>query len=412
MRRTFGLPTLLCLISTVFALAGCGGGGSTGGNGSSEGSGVPTWTVMVYIAADNDLEEYAIADMNEMETIGSTSQVTVAVQLDRAPGHDSTNGNWTTTRRYYITADSDTATINSQLIEDLGELDMAAPETLADFIQWGMDTYPADHYLLVLWNHGRGWLTPYRTAMALERPIKAIHIDDTSQSEMSLAELTEAFQQVSRVDVVAFDACLMGMIEVAYSIQDYADIMVASEENVPAYGLPYDQVLSRLISDPGTSPSTLSMSIVDEYIDHYAGSSTLTCSAIILASLNEVVSAADGLASAIEANMGLVRADVRAAQRQAQSYDFDMLCYVDYKDIYDFARQIRSLADVAAVRSAAQNVMTAVNSAVLYERNSGALVAASYGISVYLPDPREMLTLYSDLTFAQDTRWDEFLTSY
>ena len=368
---------------------------------------------MVYLAADNDLETYAIADLNELEMVGSTSRVSVVAQLDRSPGYDSSNGDWTTTRRYYVTKDDDTSTINSELIQDMGELDMAAPGTLTDFVEWATETYPGDHYLLVLWDHGRGWRTRAMMATGMQRQIKAIHIDDTDGSEMSLAELSEAFLSIPRMDVVLFDACLMGMLEVAYSIRDYADMMVASEENVPMTGQPYDRILSRLTSDPGISPYSFSMVMVDEYIDHYASyDSTFTASAIFLSSIDDVASAADQLAGAISANMDEVRSDVRTAQQRTQHYDFDKSVYDDYKDLYDFARHVRQLVTNAEVQSAAKAVMDAVNGAVLYQRSSGHLVLDSYGISIYLPDPGYIPIQYSFIEFAQDTQWDEFLESY
>lgn len=85
------------------------------------------WTFMVYLDADNNLEQYGIEDFNEMEMAGSTSDVNIVVQFDRTPSYDTTNGDWTTTRRYYVTYDTDPQIINSTLIADLGELDMANP---------------------------------------------------------------------------------------------------------------------------------------------------------------------------------------------------------------------------------------------------------------------------------------------
>ena len=68
------------------------------------------------------------------------------------------NGNWETTRRYYITYDQTyPSTITSTPVEDLGELNMGDPQTLYDFIYWSMTNYPADKYFLILWDHGSGW---------------------------------------------------------------------------------------------------------------------------------------------------------------------------------------------------------------------------------------------------------------
>ena len=65
------------------------------------------WTILVFINGDNNLEGAGIDDINEMEKVGSTDDVNIIVEIDRTSGYDYSNGDWTTTRRYYITKDSD-----------------------------------------------------------------------------------------------------------------------------------------------------------------------------------------------------------------------------------------------------------------------------------------------------------------
>lgn len=110
------------------------------------------WTFLVFADGDNNLEGAAIDDLNEMEVAGSSDQVNIVVQLDRISGYDSSNGNWTTCKRFYVTKDSNgyDSTIVSTEIADLGERNMGDPATLVEFAQWGRDNYPAQHYALVL----------------------------------------------------------------------------------------------------------------------------------------------------------------------------------------------------------------------------------------------------------------------
>jgi len=122
-------------------------------------SGVKSWTFLVYLDADNNLEAAGIDDFNEMEQVGSTDDVNIVVQMDRISGYDTSNGDWTTCRRYYVDQDSDPAVINSTMVEDLGEVNMGDGQTLRQFIEWGVANYPAAQYAIVLWNHGGGWKT-------------------------------------------------------------------------------------------------------------------------------------------------------------------------------------------------------------------------------------------------------------
>ncbi len=114
----------------------------------------PPWNFLVYMSADNNLETAALADLNEMEMMGSTDQVTVFVLLDRSPYYDNSNGDWTGTRLYRVTRDfSGSTTITSELLEDYGELDMSDPATLRNFILYCHALRPAPFTCLTLWNH-------------------------------------------------------------------------------------------------------------------------------------------------------------------------------------------------------------------------------------------------------------------
>ncbi|GAG28789.1 unnamed protein product, partial [marine sediment metagenome] len=237
------------------------------------------WTVMVYLDADNNLESAGIDDINEMEIVGSTTDVNIVVQVDRIPysvlaanneGYldDISNSNWTTTRRYYITQDFDPYQISSDLKSDLGELNMGDPQTLIDFTSWAVTEYPAKKYLLVIWNHGGGFRSPAYTT-------RDIAWDDTSGGDkITMPELEYALSAISaqigkKIDIVGMDACLMAMTEVAYQIKDHTDILVASEENEPGDGWPYDTILGQLVVNPTTSPEQLATDIVDKYIYSY-----------------------------------------------------------------------------------------------------------------------------------------------
>ena len=111
--------------------------------------------------------------------VGSTSDVNIIVQMDRAPGYDNSNGNWTGTKRYRVTKDANTNTISSTAIQDLGEVNMGDPNSLTSFIQWASNAYPATNYALVLWDHGGGWqkkatFGPRQIAPAMKKDI-SIH---------------------------------------------------------------------------------------------------------------------------------------------------------------------------------------------------------------------------------------------
>jgi Clostripain family len=106
------------------------------------------WTVLVYFAADNDLDEEAIANLKMMKKVGSTNEVKIVAQLD-------SRGRGSTFR--FLLQDERSSLDEDVVDEPLPEINTGDPRELTDFIKWGMKEYPAQHTMLVLWGHGRGW---------------------------------------------------------------------------------------------------------------------------------------------------------------------------------------------------------------------------------------------------------------
>jgi hypothetical protein len=94
-----------------------------------------TWLVMLYQDADDKiLEQDIYVDLNEAERIGSDDRVHIVTQVDRFDAGYRGDGDWTTTKRFYVTQDGDLQRVGSQEVADLGEVNMSAGETLVDFV--------------------------------------------------------------------------------------------------------------------------------------------------------------------------------------------------------------------------------------------------------------------------------------
>ncbi|MBI2843787.1 MAG: hypothetical protein HYX78_10340 [Armatimonadetes bacterium] len=406
MKHRYLLSALALLIAAIAAIiAGCGGGSSGSATGTFErgtGGGDGSWTVLVYLNADNDLERFGIINFNQMEKVGSNARLNIVVQMDRSPGYDSSNGNWTSTRRYLVTKDGDLSAINSTLIEDIGEVDMGSPETLREFIQWGQQSYPATNYCLIIWNHGSGWRTAPQTITT-----KNVSFDDTSGTSISTVDLPYALASASpQIDLVAFDASLMQMTEVAYEMRNSATLLVGSEESPPGDGYVYDRWLAPLAASPGMSPRQLGTIIAQEYIKAYTNQYPVTQSLVQLSNVAAVAEAADDLAAAIIPHASTSAAALRTARTSAQAYAFDY-----YKDLLDYAGLVNQLVPDLAVSAAYSKLQTALSSAVLYEAHTGSEVQRSHGLSIYVPAPSEYLDRYEDIAFSRDypnwARWLE-----
>ena len=367
------------------------------------------WTVMVYLAADNNLESAGINDINEMEMVGSTTDVNIVVQVDRIPGYDISNSNWTNTRRYYITQDFDPVQINSQLKSDLGELNMGDPQTLIEFTNWATINYPAKKYLLAIWNHGGG----FRSVNLA----KDIAWDYTSGGDkITMPELEDALSMISaqmgkKVDIVGMDACFMAMTEVAYQIKDYADIMVTSEEVEPGDGWPYDTILSQLVSNPLISSEELAIDIVDKYIYSYPFDN-VTQSAIDLSYMDTLAGQLSNLALAIMSDSLTPKSKYISAAYNSQYYSQSPYSSEkEFIDLYDFCNKLLVYSNSSNVKNITLNIQQILNSAIINSNYNGVSVSGSKGLSIYFPYYSGYINIkYNDTNFARDTKWDEMLS--
>jgi len=372
------------------------------------------WTVMVYLDSDNNLESAGIDDINEMEMVGSSSDVNIVVQLDRIPYSvlasnnegfldDTSNGNWSNTRRYYITQDFDPYIINSPLKSNLGELNMGDSQTLIDFANWAITEYPAKKYLLVIWNHGGGF-----RSLNLA---KDIAWDDTNGGDkITMPELEYALSAINtqmgeKIDIVGMDACLMAMTEVAYQIKDYADILVASEESEPLDGWPYDTILGELVSNPLISSGQLAADIVDKYIFSYPFGN-VTQSAIDLTYMDTLAGQLSNLALEIKSDTVTPINNYVSAANSSQYYSDK-----DFIGLYDFCKKVLIYSSSTAVKNIALNIQQTLNYAVIKSGYSGGYVSSSQGLSIYFPWYYGYNGYYNYTNFSQDTFWDEMLLS-
>jgi hypothetical protein len=356
---------------------------------------------MVYLDGDNNLETYGLQDINEMEMVGSNADVKIVVQVDRIPGYDISNGDWTTARRYYIAKDLNPNQISSPLVADLGEQNMGDPQTLVDFANWAAINYPAKKYLLVIWNHGGGF-----RSLSLA---KDIAWDDTNgEDKITMPELEEALSMISaqigkNIDIVGMDACLMAMAEVAYQIKDDADILVTSEESEPNEGWSYDAILNQLVSNSLMSAEELATTIVDQYIFSYPFSN-VTQSALDLSYMDTLASQLSNLALEIMSDPSTPQSKYILAAADSQYYNGDY----DFIDLYDLCNHLLIYSNSFSVKNIVLNLKQTLDLAIIKSGYSGVAVSRSRGLSIYFPY-YYYDNYYNHTNFAQDTSWNEML---
>lgn len=331
------------------------------------------WTVMVYLDADNNLEPYALGDINQMESVKLPSSITVAVQLDRIEGYDNSWDDWSDTRRGIITNDNKPEIISSYFLS-VGEQNMGSQQTLTDFIRWGVSTYPADNYALILWDHGNG--------------LTGLCTDNTDEDHLSLQEMADGIAQAGvKIDLVGFDACYMGMMEVISSLSPYTDVVVASQSTEPAEGWDYKRLLSRLASRPNMTAGQFGSAIVSSYAACYGKHDTLSATRTnVYASL---INAMNRFAKqALSANAAEMARIVSARNNSPMFGDNT------YRDLRTFISRLTSLPSSLGAR--ARVLIATLDKCVI--RNHSGTSERGKGISVYLPGSPydDLMSIYLD----------------
>lgn len=369
------------------------------------------WTILVYMNGDNNLELSALHDLNEMEAAGSSQRVNVVVQIDRALGETGIDGDWTGARRYLIRGDADDGVLASDLLEEMGELNMGDPQTLADFVAWGRQTYPANRTALLLWDHGAGW---QGVSFDSDTPI--------GPDNLSLADLQGglaaglAQSDPVRLDVVAFDACLMGQLDVLEAVQPHARYAVASEEVTPGQGWNYRSWLGQLYARPTIGSDELARLLVDDFSATYTQldpDDFVTMTAVDLHHLPALTYALESLAQLLLADPAFNASAVGDARSGAEAFarvyadEFERYGAVD---LGHFVRILAQRSPSEQVSEAAGRVEEALATAVLAHRH-GAGFKNSNGIAIYFPRSRDQYAeAYGAVTPLK--LWDQFLTSY
>lgn len=256
------------------------------------------WLVILYSAGDNNLASYLHEDINELESVGSDESTHIVTIADQGK---QWNAAFKGAKVFYLKKDNDMTKINSPLLKNLGQVNTADPKFMASSIAEIIKRFPAEHIAIIIGDHGSGWQG-------------AIEDYTTHHKYMSLPEIREALEEIyqktgKRIDVLAFDACLMAMAEVGYELKNAVKYLVASEETEGASGYTYNIIFSKAIKDAVSKIQQAALFKVDVDPEEFAkiivesakeySDDIKTISAVDLDKVNELVSKLDEFAKLV-----------------------------------------------------------------------------------------------------------------
>ncbi|MCO4795607.1 MAG: hypothetical protein KC493_17950 [Bacteriovoracaceae bacterium] len=262
------------------------------------------WTVLVFMEADNDLSPYSYWDLYEMErkmkrfphgASSLTSDVLVEWDDDTADGvrrlhMQEVKEEYNRSVDLNFFKEADASIIKSPILKTIGERDHNISERLSHFLKWGVKKYPSKNYMVVIWGHGEGYIgkktSPDSTAdlfptpaesnslflsegdLSLNfdydipqstfpspKPFGGVALDYSELEYLDLPTISKILGEVrdevlegEKLDLLAFDACLMQSLEVAIEVKDSVEFLVGSDQIQNYLGLPYKMILSKLNS--------------------------------------------------------------------------------------------------------------------------------------------------------------------
>ncbi len=350
-----------------------------------------SWTVALYISGDNNLERFwDDSTLPGLLQLPVNDMFTIVAYVDRL----------TTEGTEVVEVSGDTY----QVVETLGEMDFGSGATFQWFLGEVDAKYPSDKLAVVAWDHGYAW--------------RYISDDVTSGSRITMPDFQAAIDGAGvYIDVLAFDACNMASVEVAYqvSLTGLVGIIVASEESVPTTGFPYDLMFTPAALDPSRTPEQVATDMVAGFEAFYAPQTWASTVALSAVSVPAIASSSEVLLT-WTSSMYSCLPSYASNYKQAVSVSYYAWATHYQVDIADFGDSL--LADVTitdeGLRTATAAMVSAMDSSVI--ANWGGRAAEdSRGMTLWWAnhgDWKYYSEAYADTAFAIDSCWWDLLDGF
>jgi hypothetical protein len=383
------------------------------------------WTVLIYLDGDNNLDPYSVDDIEEMKMIGSTENVNVLVLWDR----------YAEPAYLYKVVPGDLVLMSGLVVDGRevngAEVSMADWHVLESFVDYGKANFPADHYMLDLWDHG----SPYGYACWDDHVATEWETPDTA---ISLSGVVSALEGTGTMDILTYDGCTIGMVEIAHEFslvpaeKVQIEYLVASEEYIPGSGYAYDQILQEMKSMSDLSSAAVATMLADTYAACYSphgqakGSSTVGLSVIDLSMIGPIAPALKSLTGMLI--QGLHEDfdyyhDLIAEARGEANLGWSLNGWDQRVDMGTFLAALASSSDEQEVRDLAEAILQMIADA-LYVANTPALESmGAVGLGVWFPvsarslgnanaGPSSLARYVTAFEFVDDAGWVDFLYAF
>lgn len=345
------------------------------------------WTVMVYLAGDNNLTANCITVLQQLEAVKYSDDVCVLACFDsntpwpKGSRYLAINGKWIKNN-----GDLDWELYNDLILARERGHDIKAPDFCGDdkvqgrrmkrtdvaeglkrFIHWAVETQrKADHYMLVLYGHGP--VVAGKTFLAQENPLSSVRMQDLPKI------LAPHFGNHRRrkLDILAFQNCAMNGVETAYEVKDQVNYMIGSQGLVLAYGWPYDKIISAVVENRNDTPLQITEKVLKACARHLIDFSVMdrsseqsACDLSKLRNGTNVTDAISELGAELQEALGFkeVRATRKSEDTERMTLKYPIICDAvrlarleaqsywgeTFVDVYDFCERLLKKCQTAVV---------------------------------------------------------------
>ena len=365
-----------------------------------------TWSFFIYLAGDNNLEGAYLTELLNMQKAILPENVEVYVLLDRHEYYSTAQRDWTDTRvgkirhskggaiavewMYFDGVNTNTY-MNTQNLDQKKEWDTGDIDTLEAFLDWGMEVGRADHYALIMKDHGSS--LGYNCE------------DETDGSMLSIEEIADLLKadKYKDLSVVAFDQCLMGSDVVISTMEGTVDYVVASEAVgwTPNLLVMYKVLLNSLETE--MTPREVSQKIV----------AACNCSGVVDLTLASFKTDGHTLSDALQAfgaaAKGFTREDwVAICKSFATAYNYGDKNWA-YSDLGSFLSTLKEYS--TSISGTLMNATETLYDVVLNQIVDSTMITPTVygsGLSVFNPVlSNDVISFYA--TGIGQTAWGDFL---
>ena len=254
MKKTYSF-LVSCAICAALTLSSCS---KDDGNNTEPEKEKLARAVLIYVAADNNLDSYFKNDLRQVmqgtKDLATNNKLIIYVDDDK-------------NKPYFLQVEQgDTIRLKNMEMETK----TSDTETLYEAMKYVTDNFAAESYGLVLWGHADGWIIHNKnTKQTAKAPRKAYGVDYTGgRTYMDIPDMAKALARLPKLKFIFADCCCFLCVENVYELRNCADYIIGSAAEIPGEGAPYHTVVPAMFSQD----STFYKQIVEKYYEQKSGS--------------------------------------------------------------------------------------------------------------------------------------------